>query len=68
MSRASAIKDDGSVFTRELDHDWLPHDAAAWDATRAPRPAWVEVLVDRGPGYVPLSGGACFADVNRVAW
>ena len=56
------------MFTRELDHDWLPHDAAAWDATRAPRPAWVEVLVDRGPGYVPLSGGACFADVNRVAW
>lgn len=65
--REAAINDDGSVFTRELDHDLLQHDAAATDAMRAPRPAWAEVLFDRGPGYVPLSGGASFAAVNRVA-
>ena len=67
MLRETAINDDGSVFTRELDHDLLQNDAAATEATRAPRPAGVEVRFDRGPGYVPLSGGASFADVNRVA-
>ena len=67
MLREAAINDDGSVFARELDHDLLQHDAAAAGAARAPRPAWAEVLFDRGPGYVPLSGGASFAAVNRVA-
>ena len=67
MLRETAINDDGSVFTRELDHDLLQHDAAATDATRAPRPARAEVLFDRGPGYVPLTGGASFGDVTRVA-
>jgi len=65
--REAAINDDGSVFTRELDHDLLQHDAAATDAIGAPRAAWAEVLFNRGPGYVPLSGGATFAAVNRVA-
>ena len=65
MLRETAINNDGSVFTRELD-DLLQHDAAVTDATRAPWPARAEVLFDRGPGYVPLSGGASFADVNRV--
>ena len=65
--REAAINDDGSVFTRELDHDLLQHDAAAADVTGVPRPAWAEVLFDRGPGYVPLSGGASFAAINRVA-
>ena len=65
--RGSAINDDGSVFTRELDHVLLRHDAAARDSTRAPWLARVVVLVDRGPGYVPLSGGASVADVSRVA-
>lgn len=64
MLRETAINDDGSVFTGELDHDLLQHAAA--DATRAPRPARAEVLVDRGPGYVPLADGASFAAVNRV--
>ncbi len=64
---ALEINDDGSVFTRELDHDLLLHDAAATDATRAPRPALVEVLFDRGPGYVAISGGASFAEVAGVA-
>lgn len=67
VSRGAAINDDGPVFSRELDHDLLPHDVAGWAAARAPRLARVVVLVDRGPGYVPLSGGASFADVNRVA-
>ena len=58
MSRETAINDDGSVFTRELDHDLLQHDAAATDATRALR------LAGR---YVRLSGGASFADVSTVA-
>jgi hypothetical protein len=57
----------GPVFTRELDHDLLKHDAAAADATRVPRPAGAEVLSDRGPGYVPLSGGASFAAINTAA-
>lgn len=61
------ISDDGWVITRELDHDVLEHNATATDATRAPRPAQAEVLVGRGPWYVPLSGGASFADVNGVA-
>lgn len=65
--REAAINDDGSVFTRELDHDLLQRYAAATDAIRVPRPAWAEVLFDGGPGYVPLSGGASFAAVNRVA-
>lgn len=67
MLREAAINDDGLVFTRELDHDLLQHDAAATDAIRAPRPAWAEVLFNRRPGYFPLSGGATFAAVNRVA-
>ena len=67
MLREAAINDDGSVFTRELDHDLLQHDAAATDAIRAPRPAWAEVLFNRRPGYFPLSGGAPFAAINRVA-
>ncbi len=66
MLREAAINDDGSVFTRELDHDLWQHDAAATDAIRAPRPAWAEVLFDRGPGYVPLWGGAFFAAIHGV--
>jgi hypothetical protein len=45
----------------------LSHDAASPDATRAPRASWAEVLFGPGRGYVPLSGEASFADVNRVA-
>ena len=67
MLRETAINDDGSVFTRELDDDLLQHDAAATDAARATRPALAEVFFDRGPGYVRLSGGASFADVDIVA-
>ena len=67
VSRETAINDDGPVLIRELDHDLLQHDAAATDVTRAPRPARAEVLFDWGPGCVPLSGGASFADVNGVA-
>lgn len=67
MLREAAINDDGSVFTRELDHDLLQHDAAATDAIRAPRPARAGVPFGRGLGYVPLWGGATFAAVNRVA-
>ncbi|HCU95933.1 MAG TPA: hypothetical protein DHU96_25730 [Actinobacteria bacterium] len=67
MSRETAINDDGPVFTRELDYDLLRHDAAATDAIRAPRPARAEVPFGRRPGYVPLSGGASFADVSTVA-
>jgi hypothetical protein len=67
VSRGTAINDDGSVFTRELDHDLLQHDAAATDATRAPWPARAEVPFDRRAGYVPLSGGASFADASTVA-
>jgi hypothetical protein len=67
VSRETAINDDGAVFTRELDHDLLRHDAAATDATRAPWPARAEVPFDRRAGYVPLSGGASFADVSTVA-
>ncbi len=67
VSRETAISDDGAVFTGELDHDLLQRDAAATDATRAPRPARAEVPFDRRPGYVPLSDGASFADVNTVA-
>ena len=66
VSRETAINDDGPVFTRELDHDLLQHDAAPTDATRAPRPARSEVPFDRRPGYVPIWGGASFADVNTV--
>jgi len=67
VSRETAISDDGPVFTRELDHDLLQHGAAAADAARAPRPAWAGVPLGRRPGYVPLSGGASFADVSTVA-
>jgi hypothetical protein len=67
MLRETAISDDGSVFTRELDHDLLQHDGAGTDATRAPQPARAEVPFDRRAGYVPLSGGASFAGVNTVA-
>lgn len=67
VSRETAINDNGSVFTRELDHDLLQHDAAATDATRAPRPARAEVPLDRRLGHVPFSGGASFVDVNTVA-
>ena len=67
VSRETAINDDGSVFTRELDHDLLQHDAAATNATCAPRPARAEAPFDRRPGYVRLSGGASFADVSTVA-
>jgi N-methylhydantoinase B len=63
----SAIADDGVVLTGKLDRDLLsPHEAAT-DVARAPRPARAGVLFDRGPGYVLLLGGACFADVHRVA-
>jgi N-methylhydantoinase B len=65
--RETAIADDGVVLTGKLDHDLLSHDAAATDVKRAPRPARAEVFFGRGPGYVLLSGGAFFADVNRVA-
>jgi N-methylhydantoinase B len=65
--RETAIADDGVVLTGKLDHDLLPHDAAATDVKRAPRPARAEVLFNRGPGYVLLSGGASFANVTRVA-
>ena len=67
VSRGSALDDDGSVFSRELDPDLLPHDAATRDAARPPWLARTEVLVDRGPGYARLSGGACFADAKRAA-
>lgn len=65
--RETAIADDGVVHTGKLGHDLLPHDAAATDARRAPRPARAGVLVGRGPGYVLLWGGALFADVTRAA-
>ncbi|MGE5286433.1 MAG: hypothetical protein ACM3ML_04340 [Micromonosporaceae bacterium] len=67
MSPETAINDDGSVFIRELDHDLLQDDAAAADATRAPRPGRAEVASGRRPGCVPLAGGASVADVNTVA-
>ena len=67
VSRETAINDDGPVFTRELHHDLLQHDAAATDATRAPWPVRAEVPSGRRAGYVPLSGGASFADVSTVA-
>ena len=67
VSRETAINDDGSVFTRELDHGLLLHDAAATDATRAPWPARAVVPFGCRAGYVPLSGGASFADVSTVA-
>ena len=57
----------GRVFTRELDHDLLLHDAAATDAICAPRPARAEAPFGRRAGYVRLSGGASFADVSTVA-
>lgn len=63
----SALDDDWSVFSREPDLDVLPYDAAARDAARPPWLARTEVLIDRGPGYVRLPGGACFADANRAA-
>jgi N-methylhydantoinase B len=65
--RETAIADDGVVLTGKLDHDLLPHDPAAADVKRAPRPARAEVLFGRGPGYVLLWGGAVSADVTRVA-
>jgi hypothetical protein len=67
VSRETAINDDGSMFTREPDHDLLQHDAAAADAIRALRPARAEVPSGRRPGYVALSGGASFADVSTAA-
>ena len=67
MSRATAINDDGSVFTRELDYDLLQHDVAAEGAPRVPRLARAEVPSGRRPGYVPLSAGASFGDVSMVA-
>lgn len=67
VSRGSTLDDDGSVFSPELDPDLLPHDAATRDAARPPWLARTEVLVDRGPGYARLSGGACFADAKRAA-
>ena len=67
VSRGTAINDDGLVFTRELDHDLLQHDAAATDAIRASWPARAEVPFGRRAGYVRLSGGASFADVSTVA-
>jgi hypothetical protein len=63
----TAIADDGVVLTGKLDHGLLPQDAAATGIKRAPRPARAEVLFGRGPGYVPLWGGALFADVTGVA-
>ena len=73
MLRETAIADDGVVLTGKLGHGLLsPHEAAT-DVKRAPRPARAEVLYDRGPGSLPLSGGASFAsfasfaDVHRVA-
>ncbi len=65
--RETAINDDGSVLIRELDHDLLQYDAAAADATRAPRPVRAAVPFDRGPRYVLLSDGAPFAGVDKVA-
>jgi N-methylhydantoinase B len=41
-------------------------DAAATDAARASRPAPVEVLFDRGGGYVRLPGGVSCTDVDDV--
>ena len=67
MLRETAINDDGSVLIRELDHDLLQCETAATDVTRAPRPGRAVVLFDRGLEYVPLSGGASFGDVSRVA-
>jgi hypothetical protein len=65
--RDTAIADDGVVLTGKLGHDLLSRDAAPTDVARAPRPARAKVLSGRGPGYLPLSGGASFADGNRVA-
>jgi hypothetical protein len=67
MLREPAINDDGPMLIRELDHEMLQHDTAATDATHAPRPARPGLLFDRGPGYVPRSDGAYFADVSWVA-
>jgi N-methylhydantoinase B len=65
--REAVIADDGVVLTGKLDHGLLPHDAAATDVKRAPRPTRAGVLFGRGPAYVLLLGGALFADVTRVA-
>ena len=67
VSREAAIADDGVVLTAELDHDLVSHDAAATDAARASRQAPAEVSLDRGPGYVRLSGRVSFTDVDMVA-
>ncbi len=66
MLREAAISDDGSVLIRKRDHDVVQREAAATDATWALRPTRLEVLFDRGCGEVAFSGGACFADVDRV--
>jgi hypothetical protein len=65
--RETAIVDDGVVLTGKLGHGLLPHDAAGTDVKRAPRPARAGVRFGRGPGHVPLWGGAAFADVIRAA-
>lgn len=65
--RETAIADDGVVPTGELDHDLVPQDVGATDATRAARRARVPALVGRGPGCVRRSGGGCFGAVDRVA-
>ncbi|MEP7193845.1 MAG: hypothetical protein ABI903_13375 [Actinomycetota bacterium] len=54
------------VLTAEPDEDLVSYDAAATDSARATRPALAEVFFDRGPGYVRLSGGVSFADVDAV--
>ena len=55
VSRVAAIADHGVVFIGELDHDVVPHDAAATGAAHASR-----------RGYVRLSSGVPFADVDMV--
>jgi hypothetical protein len=51
----AAIADHGVVFIAELDHDVVPHDAAATGAAHALRRE-----------YVRLSSGVFFADGDMV--
>jgi hypothetical protein len=51
----AAIADHGVVFIGELDHDVVPHDAAATGAAHASRRE-----------YVRLSSGVSFADLDMV--
>jgi hypothetical protein len=51
------------VLAEELDND----DPGATNATRASRPAPVEILFDRRGGYARLPGCVSYADVDVVS-